>query len=114
MKRIHLLVILISCAAAYAQTSDLFDKAPPDVDEALRARITIFYTAQVTGKYHDALKVVAEESLDDFMGLSKDTYKGCEISKISYSDNFTKATAVTACKGEYRWHGNHMPVTIPL
>lgn len=108
------LLLLLPCAFAYSQTSDLFDKAPPDVDEALRARVTIFYNAQISGKYHEALKVVAEDMLDDYMGASKDTYKSCAISKINYSEQYTKASVVTACKGEYRWHGSHMPVTIPV
>ena len=73
----------------------------------------IYYNACISSKYHEALKVVAEESLDDFMGASKDSYKSCEISKINYSENFTKAAVVTACKGEYRWHGRIIPVTIP-
>jgi hypothetical protein len=107
------LLLVLPAVLAYSQTSELFDKAPPELDEALRARVTVFYNAQVSGKYHEALKVVEEDMLDDYMGASKDTYKSCEISKINYSEQFTKATVVTACKGEYRWHGSHMPVTIP-
>jgi hypothetical protein len=108
------LLLFLSCALAYSQNSNLFDKAPPGVDETLRARVTIFYDAHVSGKFHEALKVVEEDMLDAYLGASNDTYKGCEIGKINYSEAYTKATVVTACKGEYRWHGSHMPVTIPL
>ena len=98
---------------AFAQNPDLFDKAPPEVDEALRSRVTAFYQAHIDGHYRDALKVVAEDAIDDFLGGSRDSYRACEVSKINYAENFTKATVTTACKGEYRWHGRNMPVTIP-
>lgn len=107
------LLFLLPCTMLLAQSSDPLEKAPPESDEALRARVTIFYNATVSGKYHEALKVVAEDALDDYMGDSKGQFKSCEINKINYSDSFTKALVVTFCKGEYRWHGSHMPVTIP-
>ena len=97
-----------------AQDSDLFDKAPPQIDEALRARVTTFYDAHVSGRFRDAFKVVADDSQDAFLGASKDQFSKCDISKIKYTENFTHAVVTTACKGEYRWHGSHMPVTIPL
>jgi hypothetical protein len=108
------LLLLLPCTVAFAQTSDLFNKAAPEVDEALRARVTLFYDAYISGKYSHALKVVAEDAVDDFMGATKDTYKSCEISKITYSDEFNKATVVTACKGELVWRGQRMPATLPL
>ena len=114
MKNMRLFVLLLPIALASAQVSDLFDKAPPQGDDALRARLNIFYAAHVSGKFREAFKVVADDAQDDFLAASKDQYGACAISKINYSENFTKATATTACKGEYRWHGSHMPVTIPL
>ncbi len=106
--------LLLPVALASGQVSDLFDKAPPQVDEALRGRVKMFYDAHVSGKFREAFKVVADDAQDEFLGASKDQYSACEISKINYAENFTKATATTACKGEYRWHGSRMPVTIPL
>ncbi|MGI8746205.1 MAG: hypothetical protein ACR2NN_27215 [Bryobacteraceae bacterium] len=107
---------LLFCAlfTVYAQDTDVFTKAPPEVDEALRARITTFYQAHITGKYRDAFQVVADEAQDDFIAASKDTYKGCEITKINYSEDFTKASVVTACKGEFRWRNERVPATLPL
>lgn len=114
MKTMHLFVLLLLVALASAQVSDVFDKAPPQVDDALRARVNLFYAAHVSGKFREAFKVVADDAQDDFLGASKDQYSACAISKINYSQNFAKATVTTACKGEYRWHGSRMPVTIPL
>ena len=98
----------------HAQETDLFTKAPPEVDEALRARITTFYNAHITGKYREAIPIVAEDAQDDFLAAGKNTYKSCEISKINYSEDFTKASVVTACKGEFRWRTERMPATMPL
>lgn len=113
MKLALLSLPLFCCTLGFAQNQDLFDKAPPEVDEALRSRVSVFYQAHVSGRYRDALKVVADDAMDDFLGGSRDSFKACEISKINYAENFTKATVTTACKGEYRWHGSNMPVTIP-
>ena len=113
MRLVRLSPLFLPCALAFAQNSELFDKAPPEIDEALRARVTIFYNAHISGKYREAFQVVADDAQDDFLGASKDAFKSCEVSKIGYSENFTKATVTEACKGEYRWHGTHMPVTIP-
>ncbi len=112
--RLRWLFLLIPCAAALAQISAPADKPPQDVDDALRERIMIFYNAHVSGKYHEALKVVADESQDDFLAAARESYKSCEITRIDYTDNFSKADVLMACKGEYRWHGSHMPVTIPV
>lgn len=113
MKYARLLPALLFVAAAIAQDADLFEKAPPQVDAALRARVMIYYNAHVSGKYHDALAVVAPDAFDDFLGASRDTFKSCEITKINYSNEFTKATVTTACKAVYRWHNLNSLVTVP-
>ena len=105
---------MIGCSIGWGQTPDLFDKAPPEIDEALRARVDQFYQAHVRGKYSEAFPMVAEEFRDDFIGASKEQYKSCETVRINYSENFTKATVVESCKGEWRWRGHIMPVTMPL
>lgn len=114
MKKLVAPLLFCGLFTLHAQDADVFTKAPPDVDEALRARITTFYQAHINGKFRDAFQVVAEEAQDDFIAATKDNYKACEITKINYSDNFTKASVVTACKGEFRWRTERMPATMPL
>ncbi len=106
----------LTCALfiAHAQDTDLFTKAPPEVDQALRARITTFYDAHITGKFREAIPLIAEDAQDDFLAAAKNTYKSCEISRINYAENFTKASVTTACKGEFRWRTQRMPATMPL
>lgn len=108
-------LLLLTGFAAFGQDhSDLFDKAPPAIDDALRGRVAQFYDAFVAGKFKAAYALVADDSQDKFFELSKDEYKSFEIIKIHYSENFTKATVVTAVKSDWRWHGASTVTTFPL
>ena len=77
--------------------SDVLDKAPPDVEDALRARMTQFFQLHVEGKYRQAEKLVAEETMDYYYNASKPKYLKFAIGKIQYSDNFTKAFSTVLC-----------------
>lgn len=77
--------------------TDLFSKAPPAVDAALRERVQAFYQAQSEGKFREAEKLVAEESKDAYFEADKRRCRKFEIVKINYTENFTKATALTNC-----------------
>jgi hypothetical protein len=114
MRPLALSALLLSAFTAFAQNSDLFDKAPPAIDDALRARVTKFYDAFIAGKFKEAYLLVADDSQDKFFELSKDQYKGCEIIKINYAENFTKASVVTSCKADWRFHGTTVLTTFPL
>jgi len=75
--------------------ADLFAKAPPEVDAALRARISKFYQAHVDGKPRRAEELVAEESKDYFYNVRKPEFLSFEISKIEYAKDFTEAKVIT-------------------
>jgi hypothetical protein len=97
MSRAYLLLLLIS--GLQAQTaSNVFDKAPPDVDAALRDRISKFYQAHVDKKFRLADQYVAEDSKDVFFAASKPSCMAFKIDSIVYSDNFTKAKSTVLCK----------------
>ena len=81
--------------------ADLFQKAPPAVDEALRARVKQFFQAHVDGKFRAAAEVVAEDSQDAFFAANKPRYHSFEITNIAYSDNFTRARVVVACEMDH-------------
>jgi hypothetical protein len=74
--------------------AELFSKAPPDVEEALRVRVSAFFQAQVEGKFRQAEQYVAEDSKDSYYEMSKTKYLKYEIRNINYSDNFTKAVVL--------------------
>ncbi len=79
----------------------LFEKAPPAVDEALRARITKFFEAHVTGRLRAADEVVAEDSKEAFFSANKPRCYSFEIVNIDYAENFTRAKAVVTCEMEH-------------
>ncbi|MBM3749483.1 MAG: nuclear transport factor 2 family protein [Acidobacteria bacterium] len=81
--------------------ADLFQKAPPAVDEALRARVKQFFQAHVDGKFRAAAEVVAEDSQDAFFAANKPRCYSFEIASIEYSDNFTRARVVVACEMDH-------------
>jgi hypothetical protein len=101
--------------SAFGQApSDLFDKAPPPIDDALRARVAQFYQAYMEGKFKNAYPLVDEESQDAFLEADKDKYEDCKIIKITYSDNFTQAAVLESCKARWKYRGLEAYATIPL
>lgn len=90
------------CGLLQAQSpTDVFEKAPPAVDQALRARVATFFQAHVDGKFRAAEAVVAEDSKDAFYNAEKRRYLSFEIVKIQYEENFTKATVITALEMDW-------------
>ena len=115
MKSLKLCLLPLSCILAFSQDPTApSESAPPAIDQALRARVTQFYSANISGKWRDAFQVVADDMQNQYLAASKDTYDRCDTVKITYTDNFTKATVRENCHGEYRWHNSHIPATIPL
>lgn len=101
----------------WAQTQDnILEKAPPEVDEALRARINGFYQAHVDRKLiRQADQFVAEDTKDFFFEANKPSYLEFQIDKIVYSGNFTQAKAMVKCKMVVMMPGfGNDPVTMPI
>lgn len=98
------LAAFVSCAVVVGQTkpTDVFEKAPPQIDTALRDNVTKFFQAHVDGKFRAAEEVIAEDSKDFFYNMEKKRYVSFEIVRINYSENFTKATVVTAVEMDWR------------
>ena len=94
-------LVLGMCALAQ-QATDVFDKAPSEVDQALRDRVSKFYQAHVEGKFRQAEQYVAEDSKDTYYEMDKKRYFGFEIVKLVYEENYTKANVVTAVDMEWR------------
>ena len=104
----------LSAAAFGQESSDLFDKAPPAIDEALRARVTEFYQLYEAGKFKQAFTMVADDSQDAFFGSGKEDLKSCSTAKINYSDNFTRAAVVETCKMNWAVHGESVTSSVPI
>ena len=72
--------------------------APPEVDKALRAHVTEFFQDFVDGKYRQALKLVADDTQDDYFASSKMEIKSFEIEGIDYAPDFTQAAVKVKVK----------------
>jgi hypothetical protein len=107
---------LLWAAACLAQDpAALFEKAPPDIDEALRARITKFFQAHVEGKFRAADALVAEDSKDAFFEADKTRCRSFDILSVKYSDSFSRAVAVIACETDFPMPmGRPMAVKMPV
>ncbi len=113
---VYCFLLILAGLSVKAQTAaELFEKAPPDVDQALRERIRFFFQCHVDGKFRQADQVVAEDSKDAFFAAEKTRYRGFEIVRILYTDNFTRARAVVTVDTDFMAPGmGKMAVKIPL
>jgi hypothetical protein len=115
MLRITLLAIF--AASCFAQNAEeLFNRPPAEVDQALRARMNAFYGYHISGEARKAEALVAEDTKDYFYNNNKPAYTHCDVQRIVYSDNFTRAKAVVLC-GQWvlvpGFEGKPMNVPIP-
>ncbi|MBY0373830.1 MAG: hypothetical protein K2Q23_07535 [Bryobacteraceae bacterium] len=91
-----ILLIALASLGLSAQTAvELFKKAPPSVDEALRARVSEFYQFHVDKKFRKAEALVVEESKDAFYAAPKQEPLSFAINEIQYEENFTKAKVMS-------------------
>jgi hypothetical protein len=84
-------------AIGLAQSQNIFHKAPPEVEEKLRARVIEFYSLYQQGKFRQAEKLVAEESRDLYYNMQKAPIRSFQLEQIMWDDNFTNATVLVAC-----------------
>jgi len=101
-------------ASLFAQADDPFNRPPTDVDQALRARIGEFYQLHVKGDFRHAEALVAEDTKEFYYSHNKPQYLSAEISRIQYSDNFTKAKATILCEQYIMMPGfSDKPMKVP-
>src|SRR6266403_360517 len=95
---------------AFAQTP------PPEVDEALRARVTEFFQYHVDANFRKAYELVAEDTKEQYFGAQKWQFKSFKIDSIKYSDNFTKAEVQVTGQRMWRMRPDlpEVPVSLPM
>jgi hypothetical protein len=108
------LTALLWTAAMAQAPSDLFQKAPPEVDTVLRERVTGFLQAHVDGKFRLADQFVADESKDAFFEAHKRRYRDFEIAKVTYSENYTKAVILAVCGTEMQLPMSSRPIPVKM
>ncbi len=90
-----LLTLLMLARMASPQTAvEVFRKAPPATDTALRERVSKFYQTYVDKKWRQSDQFVAEESKDRYYAAPKPSYFSYQITEIQYTENFTRATVL--------------------
>jgi hypothetical protein len=92
-RAIGLICLLLSAFGLPAQDT-LFDKAPPAIDSALRARVKEFYDAHVEKRTVEIFDMVAKDSRQIFFDMEKPVMRSYEVKHVKYSDNFTKAVVL--------------------
>lgn len=107
-QRIALCVILLPLIALGQQRT-----APPEVDQALRARVTEFLQYHVDGNFRKAYDMVAEDTKDQYFASGKVQIKGFQINNVKFDDTFTKATVTGTISKTFSVAGNDLPVTVP-
>ncbi|HSW51016.1 MAG TPA: hypothetical protein VLH09_12620 [Bryobacteraceae bacterium] len=108
-------LVLMTAACLAQDPAALFEKAPPDIDEALRSRVKTFYQAHVEGKFRAADALVEEESKELFFGMDKPRCRSFTLGNITYSENFTRAKVMIACDTEMvMMMAGRIPVKMPV
>jgi hypothetical protein len=109
------IVFLILPLLAWGQ-APLLQTAPPEVDQALRARVTEFFQYHTDGSvnFRKAYEIVAEDTKDEYFAKGKDVYKSFKVDSIKYSDNFTKAEVQVVVERIWEFRMQKNAQTVPL
>jgi hypothetical protein len=117
-------IVFFAAALAFGQQQpsstprgfgELFNQAPPHVDQALRARVQTFYQLHQEKKFRQADKLVHEDSKDIFFEADKTTFRGFKIVGVSYEENYTRARVVIDIDTDFFFPGfGQMQVNRPL
>ena len=94
--------------------SDVFNQVPDGLQDAVRERAKLFYNCYLTGKFRQAEEYVAPDSKDDFYNVEKDRYHSYKISRIDFTDNFTRAKVMVIINVDFKFQGHVMQVDVPI
>ena len=83
------LLLFLATSAAWSQQP--FQKAPSGVEEALRARVSEYYTFFQDSKFRQAEALVTEESKDAFYNMNKSRHMGFSINSVTFADDVKSA-----------------------
>jgi hypothetical protein len=96
MRRRWLLIGSLAACLSLGQAQNIFQKAPPGLEEALTARIHKFYTLWQAGKFREGEALVAEESRELYYSMQKVPIRKYELQNIAWSDDFKTAKVLIA------------------
>ncbi len=89
-------------------------KAPPEVEQALRSRVTEYYTLYQQGKYRQSEAYIAPEGRDAYYAIRKNTIYGFEVKNILFAPDFQSAKVTVACQTNVAIQTSGSRVTLPV
>ena len=107
--------LLLSSLALSVQgqaPTDVFEKAPPGVEDALRERVNGFYQCWTDGKFRAAEKYVSADAQEFYYSMQKQKFAGCEIIRIKYARDFQDAIVTISCRGKWNVSGKELDSTL--
>jgi hypothetical protein len=107
-------ILIVLAAAALLPAQNPFRKAPPEIEEALRTRVTEFYTLYQQGKYRQTEPYIAEESRDAYFAASKSRIHGFELKDIRFAEDFQSAEVVVVCATTIALQNSGTKVQLPV
>jgi hypothetical protein len=111
----HIAVLLLPALAFGQGFGGIFDKAPPEVEQALRARVDHFYQAHKESKWRRADEVVHESAKDTFFGAEKVAFRDYKVVSITWDEGYKKARVVVDIDTDFFFPGfGKMAVNRPL
>lgn len=105
--------LLFAIAATVTPAQDLKRKAPPEVDDALKTRVSSFYQHFQRGEFRQAEGFLDNESKDLFYNSRKNRVLDFNIQNVDYGDDFRSAKVLVVCKTIIPMLGSD-PVDMPL
>ncbi len=105
-----LLLTLLACAAS---AQDLARKAPAEIDDALKTRVSSFYQHFQRGEFRQAEDFLDAESKDLFYNSKKNRILDFKIQDVEYAEDFRKANVLVVCKTVIAMLGSE-PLNMPL
>ena len=86
-------------------------KAPPEVDQALRARVKAFLDFQSKGDFRKAYELVAEGSKDFYFGAPKEKASSFTVDDVQYGADLSTASVKSTMQRQMTLAGH--PIDIP-
>ncbi len=113
-RRLPLVLALVSVLAAQDPFRQPPPKAAPEVEEALRSRVTQYYTLYQQGKYRQSEAYIAEEGRDAYYAIRKNTIYGFAVKELNFAPDFQSAKVVVACQTNVAIQTSGSKVTLPV
>jgi len=93
-----LLLAFVSILPAQDPFRQAPPKAPPEVEQALRSRVTEYYTLYQQGKYRQSEAYISPEGRDAYYAIRKNTIYGFEIKDIQFAPDFQSGKVSVVCQ----------------